>query len=54
MQLVNTLGQVVYNANITQSIQSFNLSGLVKNAVYFVKLIDDKGTVLETKKIVLE
>ena len=49
----NSVGQTVFNSLINVQQFAINISQWTKNSVYFVKIIDDKGAVVDTKKIIV-
>ena len=54
MKITNSVGQQVFQTNISQKISNVNLSSFTSKGIYYVQLIDRKGTIVETKKIVMQ
>lgn len=54
IKINNSIGQTVYNQQITQKLVNINLSGWSGKGTYFVYIIDKQSNVIETKKIILE
>jgi hypothetical protein len=54
LRIVNTIGQVVFQTNITQSSDFLNLSTWGGTGIYFLHLIDPMGNTIDTRKIVLQ
>ena len=54
MKFTNSVGQQVFQTNISQKISNVNLSSFTTKGIYYVQLIDSKGTIAETKKIVVQ
>jgi hypothetical protein len=54
MKIINPLGQQIFQSNISQRISNITLSSFATKGVYFVQLIDGKGTITENRKIVIQ
>jgi hypothetical protein len=54
MKVINPLGQQIFQSNISQRISNITLSSFATKGVYFVQLIDNKGTITENRKIVIQ
>lgn len=54
LKITNTLGQQVFQSAITQQQFYVDLSTWSGNGLYFLHIIDAKGNIIDTKKIVLQ
>ncbi len=54
MKITNSIGQQIFQTNINQKISNVNLSSFTTKGIYYVQLIDSKGVIAETKKIVVQ
>jgi hypothetical protein len=54
LRIENTLGQQVFQTNITQQSDYLPLSTWGGNGLYFVRIIDPQGNTTELRKIILE
>jgi hypothetical protein len=54
LKIENSLGQQVYQTNITQQIDYLSLSTWGGNGLYFVHIIDPQGNTIDIRKIVLQ
>jgi hypothetical protein len=50
----NSLGQQVFQTDITQQSDYLNLSTWEGNGLYFVHIIDPQGNTIDIRKIVLQ
>lgn len=54
LQIENSLGQQVFQTDITQQSDYLNLSNWGGNGLYFVHIIDSQGNTIDIRKIVLQ
>ena len=54
IKIINSLSSIVYTAPINQQQSVVNLSTWTGNGLYFVQLIDNKGNIIDIRKIVLQ
>ena len=54
LQIENSLGQQVFQTDITQQSDYLNLSNWGGNGLYFVHIIDPQGNTIDIRKIVLQ
>jgi hypothetical protein len=54
LQIENSLGQQVFQTNITQQSNYLNLTNWGGNGLYFVQIIDTQGNIVDIRKIVLQ
>jgi len=54
LKIENSIGQQVFQTNITQQIDYLSLSNLGGNGLYFVHIIDAQGNTIDIRKIVLQ
>jgi hypothetical protein len=54
LTIENSLGQQVFQTNITQQSDYLNLSNWGGNGLYFVHIIDPQGNIIDIRKIVLQ
>ncbi len=54
LRIENSLGQQVYQTNITQQSDSLSLSTWGGNGLYFVHIVDPQGNTIDIRKIVLQ
>jgi N-acetylneuraminic acid mutarotase len=54
VEILNTAGKTVYNANVTQKTVTIDLATWTGKGLYFVNIRDGAGKLLETKKVVLQ
>ena len=54
LKIENSLGQQVFQTNITQQNDYLSLSGWSGNGIYFVHIIDTQGNIVDIRKIVLQ
>ncbi len=54
LKIQNTIGQQVFQTNITQQIDYLSLSNLGGKGLYFVHIIDAQGKTIDIRKIVLQ
>ena len=54
LKIINSVSQVVYQSTITTSSVEIDLNNWTGKGIYFIQLIDQQGTTLETRKIVLK
>jgi len=54
LKIENSLGQQLFQTNITQQSDYLNLSNWGGNGLYFVHIIDPQGNTIDIKKIVLQ
>lgn len=52
--LANSLGQVIYTAQVDQPMTSINLQGLTQSGIYFVSLKNNQGEIVQTSKFLVE
>ncbi len=54
LRIENSLGQQVFQTNITQQTDSLSLSTWGGNGLYFVHIVDPQGNTIDIRKIVLQ
>lgn len=54
LKILNSLGQIIYETNITQKRFQITVKDLKDKGIYFVRLIDENENTLEIKKIILQ
>ena len=54
VSIYNSIGQQVFQSNITQQQFSLDISQLGGNGLYFMELTDNNGNIVDVKKIVLQ
>ncbi len=54
LKIINSLGQQVFQTNITQQSDYLNLTTWGGNGLYFVQIIDSQGNIIDIRKIVLQ
>jgi hypothetical protein len=54
LKIINSLGQQVFQTNITQQSDYLNLTTWGGNGLYFVQMIDSQGNIIDIRKIVLQ
>lgn len=54
MQIVNPLGQTVFENLIDQAEFQINVNDFGGYGTYFIKIFDDQGTLLDTRKLILQ
>jgi hypothetical protein len=54
LKIENSLGQEVFQTNITQQSDYLNLNTWGGNGLYFVHIIDPQGNTIDIRKIVLQ
>jgi hypothetical protein len=54
IKITNAIGQEIFVSGIIQQLVSLDLSLWPANGLYFLSILDDEGTVIETKKIILQ
>lgn len=54
LQIVNTLGQTMYNTPINQQSSYIDLTTWTGNGLYFVQIVDPQSNVIENRKIVIQ
>jgi len=54
ISICNTLGQRIQFIKVQSNQTTFDLSKYGSQGIYFVQLVNDKGAVIETKKVVLQ
>jgi hypothetical protein len=54
LKIINSLGQQVFQSNISQQTDYLNLTTLGGNGLYFVQIINQQGNIIDIKKIVLQ
>ena len=54
LKIENSLGQQVYQTNITQQSDYLSLTNWGGNGLYFVRIIDTQGNTIDIRKIVLQ
>lgn len=54
LQIVNTLGQTVFENLINQAEFQINVNDFGGYGTYFIKIFDDQGTLLDTRKLILQ
>jgi hypothetical protein len=54
LKIENSLGQQVFQTNITQQSDYLNLTNWGGNGLYFVRIIDPQGNTIDIRKIVLQ
>jgi hypothetical protein len=54
LKIENSLGQQVFQTNITQQSDYLNLTSWGGNGLYFVHIIDPQGNTIDIRKIVLQ
>jgi hypothetical protein len=54
LRIENSLGQQVFQTNITQQTDYLSLNNWGGNGLYFVHIIDDQGNTIDIRKIVLQ
>ena len=54
LKIINSLGQQVFQTNITQQSDYLNLTTWGGNGLYFVHIIDQQGNIIDIRKIVLQ
>ena len=53
LEIINLLGQKIYQTNITHQKSAINISSQ-QSGMYFMRLIDNSGTVVERRKLIKE
>ena len=54
LKIENSIGQQVFQTNITQQTDYLNLTTWGGNGLYFVRIIDQQGNTIDIRKIVLQ
>lgn len=54
LQIVNTFGQTVFENLINQAEFQINVNDFGGYGTYFIKIFDDQGTLLDTRKLILQ
>lgn len=54
IKISNSLGQTVFQSQITQQKTTLNMNGWTGKGIYILELIDNNGNAIENKKIVLQ
>lgn len=54
IKVINILGQEVFSQNVNTREYVIPVNNLSRNSMYFVKVQDEKGNVLNTKKIIIK
>jgi hypothetical protein len=54
LKIENSLGQQVFQTNVTQQSDYLNLTNWGGNGLYFVRIIDPQGNTIDIRKIVLQ
>jgi hypothetical protein len=54
VKIVNTLGQEIFNRAMNQQQTTILFNTLNSQGIYFVKIYDNKGSIIDTKKIILK
>jgi hypothetical protein len=53
-KIVNTLGQEIFNRALNEQQTTILFNTLNSQGIYFVKIYDNKGSIIDTKKIILK
>jgi hypothetical protein len=54
LKILNSLGQPVFQTNISQQTDYLSLNNWGGNGLYFVHIIDTQGNTIDVKKIMLQ
>lgn len=54
VNIINTLGQVLYTSQITQQLTNVDLNTFINKGIYFIHITNNENKTIEIKKIILQ
>lgn len=54
MIIINSIGSVIFESNITQQLFELDVSEFGQTGLYFIQIIDNTSQIVDVKKIILD